>query len=159
VQNWQKILIIIILIGGGVSVGIGWYLFSPLILSGPINEEDVELNDEEIVLTGEFTQIDSIHHGSGTVHLVNKTNSYYLQFVDVIIANGPSLIVYLSSKNTFSGTSDTPGDYYDLGALEFNQGNFTVEIPNEVDIENYNSVLIWCDPFQVVFTWATLETP
>ena len=48
-------------------------------------------------------------------------------------------------------------DYVHLGALKGNIGNQNYEIPAEVDLSEYKSVVIYCVPFHVVFATATLS--
>lgn len=143
-----------------ISLGLGWYLVSPLFLPGALSEAELDLSEVDVLSTGELVQIDSQHHGTGTVYIVeNQQSAKFVLFEDVVIANGPALYVYLSDKSTFSGISDSAGTFYDLGPLAFTRGNFNVSIPNEVVVSDYQSVLIWCQPFNIVFTWATLQVP
>ncbi|OLS22587.1 MAG: hypothetical protein HeimC2_29130 [Candidatus Heimdallarchaeota archaeon LC_2] len=146
---------------------VGWWLISPLFLPGESLNEDLSQFDDIIpeqmtseftlLFTGEFVKIDNNHKGSGNIRIVNSIDGdLILIFDEVEISNGPALKVYLSSKSSFSGTGDNAGDYISLGDLRANIGNFTMEIPSNTIISNYNSVLIWCEPFAVVFTWATL---
>ncbi len=39
----------------------------------------------------------------------------------------------------------------DLGVLAGNLGNQNYEIPSDVDVSRYSSVVIWCDRFDVPF--------
>jgi hypothetical protein len=141
---------------------VAWWLISPLFLPGNTLDEDLSQFDNEtgseltVLLTGEFVKIDNSHKGSGNIRIVNSTiGDLTLVFDDVDIANGPELEVYLSSKPSFSGIRDSAGDYISLGDLKANIGNFSMEIPMNTDLSAYKSVLIWCVPFKVVFTWAT----
>ena len=140
----------ILVIGGGITLG--YFLLNPL---GGGNET---LAPGTITKSGTLVEIDGSHYGHGVVNIVVIAGgSEQIQFVDVDIANGPDLYVYLSYKSTFSGTGDDPGTYLDLGLLPFNSGNFSVSIPTSVDTTPYNSVLIWCLQFSVVFTYASLS--
>ena len=80
-----------------------------------------------------------------------------MQFVDVEIANGPDLYVYLSDKTFFSGIHDDPGNYIDLGFLPYNAGRFSMNIDNSTSLNNVSSVLIWCKQVSVAFTYASLS--
>lgn len=152
---WAKTsAVLVILIGAGIT----WWLASPLFLPGQELQEDTLEGELTILSTGEFNFIDSRHFGEGSVDLVeNEDGRFYIVFNDVTIANGPQLVVYLSDKNSFSGTGDSAGNYVDLGPLPATQGNFNMEIPIGTNLDEVNSVLIWCEPFSVVFTWATLS--
>ena len=119
----------------------------------------------EVVLTllaeGEFEDADSDHRGSGLVRIISSSaGETTLVFINVELTNGPDLKVYLSGKSTFSGSSDGYGNTFkNLGDLPANIGNFTMNIPSSVDTTRFNSVVIWCEPFSVLFTWATLSAP
>lgn len=54
--------------------------------------------------------------------------------------------------------TDTNGeDYIDLGELKATKGNINYEIPEDIDFEKYDKVLIWCVPFKVLFGYAELK--
>jgi hypothetical protein len=148
------ILVIIIVVG---IIGIGWFVvFNQSSTGQPSMDED--LNTEVTILSeGNLVRIDNSHWGTGVVQIVQDDDgNYFVYFIDVEIASGPQLIVYLSDKPTFSGTNDSPGNYIDLGELPAQSGSFSVSIPTGTNIGLYKSVMIWCEPFSVVFTYATL---
>lgn len=43
-----------------------------------------------------------------------------------------------------------------LGKLKANNGNQNYNIPSEIDLAKYDTVLIWCRPFSVLFGSADL---
>jgi hypothetical protein len=43
-----------------------------------------------------------------------------------------------------------------LGPLKGNIGNQNYAIPEDVDLSQFSSVVIYCKPFHVVFSYATL---
>jgi hypothetical protein len=47
--------------------------------------------------------------------------------------------------------------YLDLGSLKGNIGNQNYEIPAGTDISEYQSVVIYCLPFHVIFSTATIS--
>lgn len=114
---------------------------------------------EPIVLsTGSFITIDPVHgaEGTATVYELPEGNRV-LRFEDFESTNGPQLHVFLSKENpttTFSGIGD---DAIDLGALKGNVGNQNYDIPADVNLDEYQSVVIYCVPFSVVFSSATFS--
>jgi hypothetical protein len=122
-------------------------------------DEDLNMGDEVTVLSsGNFIQFDSSHWGEGLVQLVQIGNdSHAIYFVNVTIASGPDLFVYLSNRTSLAGIGSDPGDYVDLGMLTSFQGNFSFSIPQSVAVTQYHSVVIWCRAFSVAFTYATLS--
>ncbi len=72
---------------------------------------------------------------------------------DFVTDNGPDLNVYLTSA------ADGFGDeYVDLGDLKGNIGSQNYEIPADVDLDLYDTVVIWCVRFGVGFGSAELLT-
>jgi Electron transfer DM13 len=43
-----------------------------------------------------------------------------------------------------------------LGKLKANNGNQNYDIPSQTDLTKYETVLIWCRPFSVLFESAEL---
>ena len=72
--------------------------------------------------------------------------------------NGPDLRVVLSPHQSPDSRGDVklPG-YVDLGKLKGNKGDQNYNIPDDVDIDAQGSVVIYCEPFAVVFSVATLR--
>jgi hypothetical protein len=71
------------------------------------------------------------------------------------VDNGPDLRVYL-----VAGPARTEGEvdeFEDLGGLKGNVGNQQYEIPDELDLQRYSTVVIWCRAFSVLFARAPLE--
>ena len=54
------------------------------------------------------------------------------------------------------GRDDVTG-YLDLGVLKGNVGNQNYEIPADVDVTEFGSVVIYCEPFHVIFATAGLS--
>ncbi len=115
-----------------------------------------EMPAEPVVLAqGSFIDIDPIHGavGSATIYEL-PDGSRVLRFEDFRSKNGPDLHVYLSTEaptSTFAGLGDNE---VHLGALKGNVGNQNYEIPAEVDLSQYRSVVIYCVPFHVIFSTA-----
>jgi hypothetical protein len=49
--------------------------------------------------------------------------------------------------------------YVELSKLKGNVGPQNYVIPSDFDLSNTQSVVIYCNPFRVVFSVATLESP
>ncbi len=108
-----------------------------------------------VLVSGSFIDIDPIHGavGSATIYQLPEGDRV-LRFEDFRSKNGPDLHVYLSTEaptTTFAGLGDNE---VHLGALKGNVGNQNYEIPAEVDLSQYRSVVIYCRPFHVVFSTA-----
>jgi len=73
-----------------------------------------------------------------------------LRFEDFETINGPNLHIYLASS-----LSDE--DFIDLGEIRATSGNVNYDIPQGIDTDQYDKVLVWCVPFGVLFSYAELE--
>ena len=110
----------------------------------------------ELLREGQFRGTDDFHRGSGTATIFRTPDDkLVLRLTDFMVTNGPALSVLLSSAPA-PASSQQLGDYIDVGALKGNIGNQNYEIPAGIDLAAYNSVVIYCVPFRVVFATATL---
>jgi len=110
----------------------------------------------ELLREGQFRGADDFHRGSGTAQIVRTPDGkLVLRLTDFMVTNGPALSVLLSSSPA-PASSQQLADYIDVGALKGNIGNQNYEIPAGTDLSTYNSVVIYCVPFHVVFATATL---
>ena len=118
--------------------------------------EDDKMMMEEMVpvsYSGSFVGVgDGIHDAQGVTYTIPLENGEnVLRLEDFKSTNGPDLYVYLSTDKHAS-------DFVNLGELKANSGNQNYEIPNDVDLDKYNTVLIWCKAFGVLFGSAELST-
>ncbi len=92
---------------------------------------------------------------TGSVAVVRDGETTTLVFQDLATDNGPDLFVYLSPSAAEQG-SDLPPGAINLGGLQGNIGTQTYELPADVDLSQYASVVIWCDRFSSAFGAAPL---
>ena len=141
----KKVLIGIILI---VSLSIAYYLISPAFKVVELNEE---LLVEDVINTlsqGNF--VPSAHEVAGKAVLVETNDKKILRFENFETINGPDLHIYLSSDLEAA-------DYIDLGKIKATKGNVNYELSQDADLKKYNKVLVWCEPFKVLFSYAELK--
>ena len=120
------------------------------------SEEAMPEETPEVVKSGEFTDFDDFHKGRGTAtvyKLVDETQVLRLEGFEV--TNGPDLHVLLVPHGDSEGLDDLTG-YVDLGSLKGNLGDQNYDIPDNIDISEYGSVVIYCEPFHVIFSIAAL---
>ena len=95
---------------------------------------------------------DGIHNAEGLAKIIPiSNNDNILRLENLKVTNGPDLYVYLSTDKSAS-------DFVNLGKLKANNGNQNYNIPPETDLSKYNTVLIWCKAFSVLFGSAELKT-
>ena len=113
----------------------------------------------EIVATGSFRDADDFHMGSGTATLYDLgPEGRFLRLEDFEVTNGPDLHVLLVPNSDPMSRDDVAG-YVDLGSLKGNIGDQNYEIPPDLDLSQYGSVVIYCQPFHVLFSVAPLAPP
>ncbi len=115
----------------------------------------------DAVKVGTFRDGDSFHKGSGSATIWDLgTDGFVLRFEDFNVINGPDLRVLLTTHPDPMGRGDVHADdvtYVEIGKLKGNIGNQNYPIPNDVNVDDYRSVVIYCKPFQVVFSVAPLS--
>lgn len=109
-----------------------------------------------VAASGTFVGADNFHQGEGTATIFQQGDQRVLRFEEFSVTNGPDLRVLLSTSPNPTSRSDL-GDYIDLGSLKGNMGNQNYEIPADVDLSQYQSVVIYCQPFHVLFSSASLD--
>lgn len=149
----KKIIIGIIL---AALIPVIVYTASPLFFDRTINEEipmvktDTETQVVAMV-SGSFVGVgDGIHNAEGTAKVLSLDDAKILRLEDFKATNGPDLHVYLA-------TDERATDYVDLGLLKANIGNQNYQIPEETDLSKYDTALVWCKQFSVLFGHANLS--
>ena len=102
--------------------------------------------------TGSFFGVgDGIHNAEGEAKVIpfQDGDSNILRLENLRVTNGPDLYVYLATDKTAS-------DFVNIGKLKANNGNQNYDIPAGTDLTKYDTVLIWCRPFSVLFGSAEL---
>jgi hypothetical protein len=110
-----------------------------------------------VLSSGDFENADESHEGSGKATIYQlEDGARTLRFENFEVTNGPDLRVLLASGESPS-TSEDLGDYIELAGLKGNIGDQNYQIPDDLDLGQYESVVIYCKPFHVVFSVATLS--
>ena len=101
---------------------------------------------------GMFVSVnDGIHNAEGLAKVIRLDDGrMILRLENFKATNGPDLYVYLATDNSTS-------DFVNLGRLKGNIGNQNYNIPEGTDFSRYDTVLIWCKAFSVLFGSAQLE--
>jgi hypothetical protein len=85
---------------------------------------------------------------NGNVTMRVENGGLVLDFTNFSSSNGPGLYIYLGNSVN-SGIS--------IEALNRRSGSFMVNLPSSISIDDYNFVLIWCQPFGLTFGSAQLN--
>ena len=95
---------------------------------------------------GNFSGAGGSYRASGSV----STDGVNLSIGNLDSTNVPDGFVYLA-------TNDSATDFISLGRLKGNVGNQNYSIPDGVDLEKYDKVLIWCKAFSILVGSADLN--
>ena len=127
---------------------------APVAAGNEMMDEDSTSAEPETIesskFAGSFIGVgDGIHYAQGSAKVIPVSEGSILRLEDFRSTNGPDLYVYLSSDKDAK-------DFVSLGKLKANIGNQNYEIPDGTDLSKYDTVLIWCQQFSVLFGSAEL---
>ena len=107
---------------------------------------------------GSFASLE--HTATGTaVVLELEDGRRYVRLEDLETSNGPDLRVILTDQplsDDWHVWDD--GEVVDLGALKGNLGSSNYEIPPSLDLDDFQTAVIWCRRFSVGFAVAPLAS-
>ena len=123
----------------------------------PKDDEDQSAVSEPVLLAaGTFSSRNRYTvEGQASVFEL-EDGSRVLRLEDFSSTNGPDLFVYLTAADEADDDADLDADHVDLGVLRGNIGDQNYAIPEDVDLDDYDTVVIWCRRFTVGFGAADL---
>ena len=165
----MKKTIVIAIVVAAIAVPAAIYAAGPLFVNTTINEAaplapmaavSTSPGDNmtgkpdmmETRIAGTFVGVgDGIHDAEGAATVIPVASGNVLRLEGFRSTNGPDLYVYLS-------TGKDASDFVNLGRLKANIGNQNYDIPEGTDLSKYDTVLIWCQQFSVLFGSAKLQS-
>ncbi len=146
------------ILGTAFGVAIGFFAFPYVFPPPPAAEMLTETEQTRVVARGTFIHAnpsDPVHYGSGEVTMYE--NTVFLEG-DFKVGPGPNYHVYLVPKAEVRGNGDVPNTMFiDLGRLRAFEGSQRYPIPQGIDLQQFPSVVIWCEQFGVLISPADLE--
>ena len=119
-------------------------------VTAPPTPQIVTIADGSFIPRGRYS-------GEGDALVLNDGSAQrFLRFENFSTDNGPDLRVYLSASDANGDSGAFDDDFIDLGVLKGNIGDQNYEIPPEVDLSVYDTVVVWCVRFSTPFTAADL---
>ncbi len=102
-------------------------------------------------ISSTFKGADFFHNVEGIVTVITHNDgSRTLQFGDNFKSTpGPDVYVYLA-------TDDKASEFISLGKIKHHENSQEYILPEDVDLNKYDKVLIWCQAFGVLFGTADL---
>lgn len=113
--------------------------------------ETMVMMDEDqisVIKNGNFVGLAG-HQAMGLAKIIKVGDSTFLRFEDFEVTNGPDLRVYLTPDG------DVKNGIH-LEKLKGSKGNQNYEL-KDINVEQYNSIIIYCQPFGVYFGEAKLN--
>ena len=111
---------------------------------------------KSVLASGQFVTVDQSHATTGTARIVEKDGQRFLEFDAAFdTARGPAVQVVLHKANSVP-VSLAESDYVYIGDLQSFEGAQRYAIPADINIEDYESVAIWCQEFNVTFGYADI---
>lgn len=155
---WRGILVFLLggLLGTGFGVAVGLFIFPYLFPPPPAAESLTEADRSHLVASGTFIHAnpsDPVHWGRGKVSVYERT--VFLES-DFKVGPGPKYHVYLVPKLPVRSEADVEAPV-DLGRLRAFEGSQRYPVPDSVNLDDYKSVVIWCEQFGVLISPADLS--
>jgi hypothetical protein len=153
-----------ILAGIGVPVLVAaWWAFRPEKLWVNVKVNEPAPSGASVDLQPLYTGVLAAraHPTSGRASIYQTPDGKRdLRLTDFVTSNGPDVHVVLAQ----SGDSNLKQDFVkgelstvELGPLKANQGDQNYELPDSIDLTQYDAVVIYCERFHVVFGLAKVE--
>ena len=145
-------------LGTALGIAIGFFIF-PYVFPPPEAMETLAAKEQSVlVASGMFIHAnpaDPVHYGSGRVSVYEGT--VFLE-ADFEVGAGPDFHVYLVAKQEVREAADVEAsNFIDLGKLRAFKGSQNYTIPEDVELADYPSIVIWCLKFAVLISPADLE--
>jgi hypothetical protein len=127
--------------------------------SGGAGTQESTPSSPTVLARGEL--ISHEHETTGRVVVLELADkSRVLRLEDLDTSSGPDVEVWITDAPVIEGSDGwhvfDDGDFVELGDLKGNHGNQNYELPASVDLDDLDSVSLWCDRFNVSFGAARL---
>ena len=158
---WRAIAIFVFggVLGTAFGVALGFFIFPYVFPPPAATEQLADAERSKLVASGTFVHAnpsDPVHYGKGRVSVYEHT--LFLE-PDFEVGPGPAFHVYLVPKASIRSSSDLKDVMFvDLGGLRAFKGSQRYVIPSGVNLNDYQSVIIWCERFGVLISPADLMT-
>ncbi len=112
-----------------------------------MDKDSSEQTGPEILKTGEFEGLAG-HNAKGIAKIIKVNDMTFLRFENFEVTNGPDLRVYMTQD-------DNVKEGIHLEKLKGSKGDQNYSLDG-IDVEVYDTVIIYCQPFGVYFGQAKL---
>ncbi|MEO1592784.1 MAG: DM13 domain-containing protein [Cyanobacteria bacterium J06632_22] len=109
-----------------------------------------------VTRSGRFVTVEQDHATTGSARIIEENGQRYIEFDGAFdTARGPAVQVVLYNQDS-APVNLAEGDYAYVGDLQSFSGAQRYAIPADIDLDEYESVVIWCEQFNVTFGYADI---
>jgi hypothetical protein len=109
-----------------------------------------------ILRSGSFVNTEQDHPTTGTVRIITENGKRYLDLDEAFsTATGPDVFIILHRRDRVP-VNISEQDYVNLAPLKSFKGAQRYAIPDNLNLDDYQSVAIWCRKFNVTFGYARI---
>ena len=108
----------------------------------------------EVLATGNFVTVDKTTRGEAKI--VEKNGRHYIELSSNFTTDSGPQVEIILHRNSRVSRSIARRDYVTLSRLKSFKGKQRYLIPNNIDLDDFESVAIWCRRFNVTFGYASL---
>lgn len=123
-------------------------LFVGSLLFASCSKDDLATPPANAAFKGDFV---SVAHKTTGIATIDQEKTA-LTLTNFKTDSGPDLNIYLTTS-----LNAITSDFIDLGDIKGVKGNYTYDLPEQVDYTLYKFVIVWCVDFDVNFGYAELE--
>ena len=140
----------------GITLASGANAFKPVEFSTLTNQVETVNVAQAISTPQPFVTVEQEKETTGTASVVTENGQTYIVFDDAFdTARGPDVQVVLHTGATVPVSIDE-ADYVTLATLQSFEGGQRYLVPANIDVNDYQTVAIWCREFNVTFGYAPL---
>lgn len=116
-----------------------------------------EMEDGRVVATAEIYDMD--RKGEGTLAIYRlKDGSHMLRLDDFYISPNVDLEIDVSALKRPETTDEFfEARYEEIALMPVTTGSINYKIPDSVDLKDWRSIVVWCEPLHIAYAGATLD--
>ncbi|HKB15224.1 MAG TPA: DM13 domain-containing protein [Planctomycetota bacterium] len=143
------------------GLGVGFYLFRPdtLLWGRTVNESfpaTSDASDGSALLSGRFHGVAHETSGTATIHRL-ADGKRVLRLTGFKTSNGPDVRVRLAkAADPMDNDGVKSAGSVEVAPLKGTEGDQNYDLPADLDVSAFHSVVIWCNRFGVNFGTAPL---
>lgn len=126
-------------------------------LPATVSQMTAQTSNSQLIASGSFITTEQDHPTSGMATIVEENGQRYLVFDNnFATAQGPDVQVVLHRSSQVPVKLQEK-DYITIAPLKDTNGKQRYVLSDNIDLENFEAVSIWCRKFNVSFGYATLR--